>query len=381
MEIITNYLSDIQSAIHQLPITNIEKVINILHEARLNSQHVFILGNGGSSATASHFVCDLSTNTRSPGCPDFRAISLSDNTPAFSAYANDEGYETVFASQLRSLADPGDVLIAFSASGNSPNVLRALETANRMSVRTIGFTGHAGGRMKDMVELEVNVRNDRADQVEDIHLMLAHLISRVLADLAQPSIFLPRTTTETGLEQQVEGKIEEMIDQSLEKLQQFGDSITQKSDREDGFFGQILLKMIISFSAVSGSLVVLDEKGKMIDGILAYGDKTWMSDPRRMAEFLERGLASWVVKNRQGVIVTDTSTDSRWLKTWENGSLQSSYSVVSAPIRSNGYVMGVITLSRSNNDRFSEDDLSMLNTMLMALNYTVDTDSYSVKKQ
>ena len=180
MDPIRNYITALQQMLERLPLSAIDQVIDALHEARLKKRQVFIMGNGGSASTASHFACDLSKNTRKNGWPHFRVISLTDNMAIFSAHANDEGYDSVFAQQLVAFLQPGDIVIGISTSGNSPNVLRAIELANAMNARTIGFTGFDGGQLVSMVALNVHVDSDCIEQVEDIHLMLEHLICTVL---------------------------------------------------------------------------------------------------------------------------------------------------------------------------------------------------------
>ena len=390
MNVIGSYLAEIQSTVHRLPIASIERVIQLLHETRLNYQHVFVLGNGGSSATASHFVCDLSKNTRVSGCPDFRVISLSDNAPSFSAYANDEGYEFVFKNQIASQLDPGDVVVAFSASGKSPNVLNAMELANRMGAKTIGFTGSDGGQLKNLAQITVAVPNTRADQIEDIHLMLAHLITRVLGEMAKPSVLVfepaeeesnhqPAALDQAGeqpiLSPQLRRNVMRVIDQSLDTLQEIGQTMTVKQDGDGRYMGRVLLKMIVNFAAVSGSIIVLDEKGKVKESILAYGDQAWRSNRRRMLGFLQDGLAGWVVKNRQGVLIQNTSEDPRWIKHTGNGRMPADYSVLSTPLQIHGQVTGVITLSRPEEDRFTDADLTMLTGMMMTVGYSLHNNS------
>jgi D-sedoheptulose 7-phosphate isomerase len=114
------YIQEMHTTLDALPMEHINTVIDVLHEARLTNRQVFIMGNGGSASTASHFVCDLAKNTRKEGWSNFRVIGLTDNMAIFSAYANDEGYENVFAQQLASFVEPDDIVIGISASGNSP---------------------------------------------------------------------------------------------------------------------------------------------------------------------------------------------------------------------------------------------------------------------
>jgi len=140
------------------------------------------MGNGGSASTASHFVCDLAKNTRRDGLPHYRVIGLTDNMAIFSAYANDEGYENVFAQQLANLILPGDIVIGISASGNSPNVINAIHEAKRHQVTTIGFTGFDGGRLGPLVDINIHVKSNVIEHVEDIHLMLEHMIVKAIKD-------------------------------------------------------------------------------------------------------------------------------------------------------------------------------------------------------
>lgn len=182
MENIQNYIQTLHQTIDLLPQTLIAEVIGILEHARQQRKQVFIMGNGGSASTASHFVCDLAKNTRRPGLPHYRAIGLADNMEIFSAYANDEGYESVFASQLANMINPGDIVIGISASGNSKNVLNAMEEAKRHSAITIAFTGFDGGRLGQMVDLNIHVRSYIIEHVEDIHLMLEHMIVKAIKD-------------------------------------------------------------------------------------------------------------------------------------------------------------------------------------------------------
>lgn len=185
MQSILNYISALQVTMDQLPLPSIVEGIALLQEARKRGSQVFILGNGGSASTASHFACDLAKNTRQEGLPHFRVIGLTDNMAMFSALANDEGYENVFSQQLASLVRPGDVVIAISASGNSPNVLRAAETAHRHEAIVMGFTGFDGGQLAQLANINIHVNSQIIEHVEDIHLMLEHLIVKAIKDQGQ----------------------------------------------------------------------------------------------------------------------------------------------------------------------------------------------------
>jgi D-sedoheptulose 7-phosphate isomerase len=176
MNLAQEYVRDLQATLDSLPIDKIEQTISILIQARIDNRQVFIMGNGGSAATASHFVCDLAKNTRQVGQNHFKVIGLSDNISLISALANDEGYENIFVQQMINFLNPGDIVIAISASGNSPNVVKAVAYACEMKAITIGFTGFDGGKLGQMVDLNVHIKSDCIEHVEDIHLVLEHMI-------------------------------------------------------------------------------------------------------------------------------------------------------------------------------------------------------------
>jgi D-sedoheptulose 7-phosphate isomerase len=196
---VRDYIQALEETLRQLPEAKIGEVIGILHAARLERRQIFVMGNGGSASTASHLACDLGKNTRQSGWPNFRVIGLSDNMAIFSALANDEGYDSVFVQQLENLLQPGDIVIAISASGNSPNVLQAVEYANQAGARTIGLTGFDGGKLGGMVEINLHVPSGCIEQVEDIHLVLEHMITRALRELTQAEALPEGALTQAGL--------------------------------------------------------------------------------------------------------------------------------------------------------------------------------------
>ena len=186
MDNIKNYIALLQQTMDQLPMELIADVIRVLQNARVQGNQVFIMGNGGSASTASHFVCDLAKNTRHESLPHFRVIGFTDNMALFSAYANDEGYENVFSQQLANLIKPGDVVIGISASGKSQNVISAMEEAKEQNTTTIGFTGFDGGQLGRIVDINIHVKSNIIEHVEDIHLMLEHIIVKMIKDQNQP---------------------------------------------------------------------------------------------------------------------------------------------------------------------------------------------------
>jgi D-sedoheptulose 7-phosphate isomerase len=174
--IVKAYRDGVIRLLECLPMDPIQDVISVLAYARFNNHQVLIMGNGGSAATASHFACDLGKGTLMEGQPRFRVIALTDNMPLFSALANDYGYEHVFSEQLKSLIQPGDVVVGISGSGKSANVLNAIRAAHEVQAITIGFVGFDGGELKNLVDVCVHVPSTCMEQVEDVHLVLEHLI-------------------------------------------------------------------------------------------------------------------------------------------------------------------------------------------------------------
>ena len=184
---INRYLAELTDILQRLPLAEIERLVDLLHDARLDGRQILLLGNGGSAATASHFACDLAKNTIADGLPNYRALALTDNVPLLTAWANDTSYENVFCGQLACLLRPGDIVIGISGSGNSPNVLRAVERARKGGATTVGVTGFAGGKLKELVDLAVVVPCYCMEQVEDLHLVLEHLVVTALREKAKAS--------------------------------------------------------------------------------------------------------------------------------------------------------------------------------------------------
>ncbi len=160
----------------------IGRTIEILEDACANDKTIFTLGNGGSSAIASTFVNDLGPNTIVSGLPPFRMISLTDNVDSVTSLANDSGYEYIFEYQLRALMRPGDVVVAMSVSGNSPNILRGVEYANNNDGVSIGWTGFAGGRLGEICDVHVNIPTaiDEYGPAEDMFSVLGHMCATYL---------------------------------------------------------------------------------------------------------------------------------------------------------------------------------------------------------
>jgi D-sedoheptulose 7-phosphate isomerase len=162
------------------------QIVPLLLEARARDRTVFFCGNGGSASTASHFVTDIAkvaggTESREKG-RRFRCLALNDNVPGLTAWANDTEYSRVFAGPLTALAEKGDVLVAISGSGNSPNVLEAVRSAREMGLATIGLTGMGGGKLKGMVDVALVVPSNSMQHTEDLHLIVCHILTAYLRD-------------------------------------------------------------------------------------------------------------------------------------------------------------------------------------------------------
>jgi D-sedoheptulose 7-phosphate isomerase len=180
MDSIRQYLHEFQNIIGQMPAEQIERVIHLLHKTWKQRKKIFILGNGGSASTASHMANDLAKATIVPGKPRVKAIALTDCVSLITAWANDSSYESIFKEQLENLLDEGDLVIGISASGNSANVLRAMEFAGQTGATTVGWTGLSGGKLRSMVDHCVQSPTDDVGMIEGAHMVIEHLIAKEL---------------------------------------------------------------------------------------------------------------------------------------------------------------------------------------------------------
>jgi D-sedoheptulose 7-phosphate isomerase len=180
---IDTYLIALQDVIQKLDKNDIYSVIKCLESVRQSGGRVFIMGNGGSAATASHFVCDFNKNVSGKLDNKYRFISLNDNIPTLMALANDIGYDHVFTEQLKNYLEPGDAVMAISASGNSPNVVNALEYAKDKGCKTLALTGFTGGKLRVLADYSIHVPVNDYGISEDIHMILDHLMAKVLCEV------------------------------------------------------------------------------------------------------------------------------------------------------------------------------------------------------
>jgi D-sedoheptulose 7-phosphate isomerase len=171
------YLARLRGTIDRLDPAKLAQAIEWFREARDAGRQIFVCGNGGSAATASHFVTDVLKGASYGRDKRFRIIALTDSLPTMSAYANDVCYDCVFVEQLKNFAVPGDLVMGISGSGNSPNVLRAVEYANSIGCRTLALTGRDGGQLGPLAQLSINVPEPHMGRIEDAHMIACHVIA------------------------------------------------------------------------------------------------------------------------------------------------------------------------------------------------------------
>lgn len=387
---IIRYITGLQLSLNVLPTDKIEEVITILHEARLNSRQIFIMGNGGSASTASHFVCDLAKGTRKEGWPMFKAIGLSDNMAIFSAYGNDEGYENVFAQQLANLIQPHDVVIGISASGNSENVLNAITLANNSSATTIGFTGFDGGRLSSLVDINVHIPSDCIEQVEDIHLALEHMICYILRTgltideyiVGEESIYESHMEMSNDMfRQEIDRKrdINEVpgldLYDSYIKIMHNINPILENSNEITELLPVILPITLEWLGADRGSAILLNGQKEADQGILIVDNevKTWnLTDLSRV---YKHGLVNWVLNNGKPALVKNTLEDSRWIPSQNETLDTATHSAISVPIIFQNRWIGVITLVRSQPKEFEFSDMDLLTAIIVSISMKVGNSS------
>ena len=179
-----DYLNGLKVVLDRLALEPLDDLIRAIEQARDERRQIFVIGNGGSAATASHMMNDLCKGTLGhkgdAPWPRLRVIALTDNVSLMTAWANDTDFNRIFSEPLKNLAQRGDVLVAISASGNSPNVIAAVEAAKQIGVTVVGLTGFGGGKLAKMSDVSVVVPSDGYGPVEDVHMILDHIITSYL---------------------------------------------------------------------------------------------------------------------------------------------------------------------------------------------------------
>jgi D-sedoheptulose 7-phosphate isomerase len=179
-EYFVDYCTGLSKALEGVSIERFEEFVHLLETAYEEGRQVFLMGNGGSGTTASHFACDLNKGVSYGRQKRFRVISLNDNVPILMAYANDVSYEDVFVEQLKNFLRPGDLVVGISGSGNSPNILKAIAYANSVGAHTVGLCGFDGGKLASMVRTPILAPVHDMQKAEDVHMILLHAIMQVL---------------------------------------------------------------------------------------------------------------------------------------------------------------------------------------------------------
>jgi D-sedoheptulose 7-phosphate isomerase len=293
-------------------------------------------------------------------------MALTDNMATFSALANDEGYENVFVGQIGSLLETGDVAIGISTSGNSPNVVRAMELAKQRGAQTLGFTGFGGGRLGKIVDLNLHVQSENIERVEDTHLILEHLICSALREKAQRNSDLAWRLPRSGAD---------LDSERVRLLYEFNCELAQANGSK-GVLQRTLGLAVSKLRAVSGSVVVIDESGQVAGGSVAYEGQLLERPPELLEDVFRTGLAGWAAREEQAALIPNTQQDARWLrKAWEeNGS--NPRSAIAAPVMSNGQVLGVLTLVRSAGANFTEGDLALVKAIALCASLMSDQDGH-----
>lgn len=170
------YKRSLVAALDTVDLDRVGDLIEVFRSAREHDRQIFVFGNGGSAATANHFACDVVKGASYGKSERFRILSLSEPIPTMTAYSNDVGYHSVFVEQLRNFARPRDVVMGISGSGNSENVIRAIEYARSIGCYTVGLSGLTGGRLRPGVDLSIHVSDHHMGRVEDAHHFICHMV-------------------------------------------------------------------------------------------------------------------------------------------------------------------------------------------------------------
>lgn len=178
--LVENYKRELSEVISQLSVDEVIKVAKALIHARDSGKVIYTMGNGGSGSTASHMVCDILKGCSYGKNNRFKIFCLNDNLPTILAYSNDVSYECIFEEQLKNVLNTDDVVIAISGSGNSKNIIRAVDYARKVGAIVIGFTGYDGGLLKKFSTFSINTNIDDMQMSEDLHLIVLHMLYKIL---------------------------------------------------------------------------------------------------------------------------------------------------------------------------------------------------------
>ena len=182
-----DYIERLKRTLEKFPHEQFEAIVEVFLAALRNKRTIFVMGNGGSSTTASHWVCDMNKGCSYGREQRFRMVCLNDNIPTVLAYANDVGYEDIFVEQLKNFLEEGDVVVAISGSGDSKNVVKAIEYAKSKGAITVGLIGYSGGTLLDLVQIPIHVQVEDMQIVEDVHMMVVHMTTQRLSQVLNNS--------------------------------------------------------------------------------------------------------------------------------------------------------------------------------------------------
>ncbi|HEX9773971.1 MAG TPA: SIS domain-containing protein [Actinomycetota bacterium] len=200
---IMQYLGTVENILKQVDADHLEEIIDVIYTAYREDRQIFLMGNGGGAATSMHFTCDLNKTAIVPGRRRVRAMSLTDNTSLVTAWANDTNYTNIFGEQLVNFARPGDLVIGFTASGMSVNIVNAIALANELGCDTIAFVGFDGGTVGAIAKNVLHIRSTSYQHIEDVHLLLCHVITNALQDRARQDV----TLTTAGVSDEVQERV------------------------------------------------------------------------------------------------------------------------------------------------------------------------------
>lgn len=198
-----SYLSTVEGILREVQPDKLEEIIDVIYRAYSEDRQIFLMGNGGGAATSMHFTCDLNKTAIVPGRRRMRAISLSDNTSLVTAWANDTNYTNIFGEQLVNFARPGDLVIGFTASGMSVNIVNGIALANELGCETIAFVGFDGGTVGAIAKHVLHIQSNSYQHIEDVHLLLCHVITNALQERARGDVNLATT----GLGDEVQERV------------------------------------------------------------------------------------------------------------------------------------------------------------------------------
>lgn len=176
---ITTYFDKLKKTVDLISKVDLNNLMNVLDQAKEHGKNIFIMGNGGSAATASHYCCDFNKGISMNMDKKYKLICLNDNVPTMMAYANDISYDEIFVGPLNNLMNKGDYVIGISGSGNSINVIKALEYANANDAVTIGITGYNGGKIKKICKYNMHIPVNDMQITEDLHMVICHCMMKI----------------------------------------------------------------------------------------------------------------------------------------------------------------------------------------------------------